>query len=146
MKESFSFDVPRRVGSHNARKNLFCGLHQAFSPASLLRFEAVHVDGQFRSAFDLREIEKLPALELRAIGKIGIFGERVVLPAAGFFDGCTAPDACGAVEIEKSAATRARTMLDDEMAVEKNRFNLRKERVIAVEVGPARLHHADLGT
>src|SRR5215470_4143549 len=36
-------------------------------------------------------------------------------------------------------------MLENEMAVEQDGFDLRQERIIAVDVGPARLHHADLG-
>src|SRR4051812_7631636 len=35
-------------------------------------------------------------------------------------------------------------MLEDEVAVEKDGLDLREERVVAVEVRPASLHHADL--
>ena len=35
-------------------------------------------------------------------------------------------------------------MLDDEMAVEQNGFHLGEQRIIAVQIRPARLHHADL--
>ena len=56
---------------------------------------------------------------------------------------CAAPDAGGAVEIEKGAAAGARAVLDDEMAVEQNGFDLREQGIVAVEIGPARLHHAD---
>src|SRR5260370_20774808 len=34
-------------------------------------------------------------------------------------------------------------MLDNEVAVEKNGFDIGQERVVAVEIRPARLHHAD---
>ena len=76
-------------------------MHQAFGPAGLLRFEAVHVHGKFRSTLNFREVQELPALELRAVGEIGVFGEGVVLPAAGGVDGRAAPDARGAIEIEE---------------------------------------------
>src|SRR5260370_33741861 len=145
MEESFSFDLPGRVGFHHAREDFFRGWHQALGPAGLLGFEAVHIDGYFGSGFDLREIEKLPAFELRAVGKIGVFRKGAVLPTAGFFDGLAAPNTCGAVEIEKSAAAGTRTVLDDEVAVEQDGFHLSEERIIAVEVSPARLHHTDLG-
>src|SRR5439155_3982162 len=82
-------------------------------------------------------------LELRTIREIGVFGERIVLPAAGIVDGFAAPDAGGAVEIEKSAAARTRTVLDNEMAIEKNSFNVGEQGVVAVEISPACLHHAD---
>ncbi len=110
----------------------------------MLRFKAVHVHRELGNAFDIREIEKFPTLELRAIREICVFGERVVLPAAGIFDGLTAPDACGAIEIEKSAAAGARAMFDDKMSIEEDGFNLRKEGIVAVEVGPASLDHPDL--
>src|SRR5271157_2570194 len=126
MEERFSFDMPRHAGFHYARKDFLRSLHQAFGPAGLLCFEAVHIDRQFGSALDFREVEKLPALELRAVGKIRVFCEGVVLPTAGFIDGCAAPDSGGAIEIKKRAATRARAMLHDEVAVEKDRFHLRE--------------------
>ena len=34
-------------------------------------------------------------------------------------------------------------MFDDEVAVEQNRFDLSEEGIVAIEVGPARLRHAD---
>ena len=66
----------------------FPGLDQSFGPARLLRFERGHLDRQFCRTFDILQIDELPAFELRAIGKVGVFGERVVLPAAGFVDRC----------------------------------------------------------
>ncbi len=68
-----------------------------------------------------------------------------MLPAAGIVDGGAAPEAGGAVEIEEDAAAGARAVLDDEMAVEQNAFDLGERRVVAVEVGPARLEHGQLG-
>src|SRR6266699_2471322 len=111
-----------------------------------LGFEAVHVHGKFGSARDVREIEELPALELRAIGKISVLGERVVFPATGVVNGFAAPHAGRAVEIEESTAAGTRAMLNNEVAVEKNGFDIGQERVVAVEIRPARLHHADFAT
>src|SRR5207245_10223288 len=125
-------------------QDFFCGLHEALGPARLLGFEAVHVHGKLGSALDLRKIEKLPALELRAIGKIGVFGKRVVLPAAGVVNGFAAPHTGCAVEIEEGAASRTRAVLDDKVAVEKNGFDVRQQGIVAVEIRPARLHHANV--
>ena len=86
-KNASDFDVPGHVRRENSGQDFLGGLHQALGPARLLRFEAVHIDGQLGSALDVGKIQKFPAVELRAIGKIGVFGERVVLPAAGVFDG-----------------------------------------------------------
>ena len=133
------------VGAHHARQDFLGRLHQALGPARLLRLEGVHFHGQLGGAFDIGQIEKSPAAELRAIGKIGVFGERVVLPAAGIVDGGAAPDAGGAVEIEEASAAGARAVLDDEMAVEQDALDLGQRRVVAIQVGPARLDHADLG-
>ena len=92
----------------------------------------------------MREIEKFPTAKLCAIGKVGVFGEGVVLPAAGVGDGRAAPDTGRAVEIEEGAAAGARAVLDDEMAVEENGFNFREQRVVAVDIGPTRLDHRSL--
>src|SRR5258705_1497211 len=103
VKKGFSFDVPGGIRTKTLRKDFFCGLHQALGPARLLRFEAIHIDGKFAGTFHVREIEKFPAFELRAIGKIGVFGQGVVLPTAGGIDRGAAPDSGSAVEIEERA-------------------------------------------
>jgi len=36
-------------------------------------------------------------------------------------------------------------VFEHEVAIEQNGFDLREQRVVAVDVRPARLHHADLG-
>jgi len=66
-----------------------------------------------------------------------------VLPAAGGVDGRAAPDARGAIEIEEGAAAGASAMFDDEMAVQKNGFDASEQGIVGVQIGPARLHHAD---
>src|SRR5207249_11751498 len=144
VEKGFGFDVPGRSRLPNFRQDFLGGLHEALGPARLLGFEAVHIHGKFGSAFDLRKIEKLPSLELRAIGKICVFGERVVLPAASVVNGFAAPHAGRAVEIEEGAASRTGAMLDDKVAVEKNGFDVGEQGIVAVEIGPARLHHADV--
>ena len=49
------------------------------------------------------------------------------------------------LKLKKTAAAGARAVLDDEMAVEQDAFDFGERRVMAVEVGPARLHHGQLG-
>ncbi len=129
MEEGFGFHVEWGIRTKNLRQDFFCGLHQALGPARLLRFEAVHVHGKFAGAFDFREVEKSPAFELRAVGEVGIFGERVVFPAAGGIDCRAAPGSSGAVEIEKSAAAGTCAMFDDEVTVEQNGFDLGEQRI-----------------
>src|SRR5262245_25655563 len=106
MKKGLCLDVPWRVRSENLGKDFFCRLHQALSPARLLRLEAVHVHGKLAGTFDVREIEKFPAFELRSVGKVRIFGQRIVLPPACRVDRGAAPNSRSAVEIEKGAAAR----------------------------------------
>ena len=86
-----------------------------------------------------------PAAQLRAIAQVEIFGQRVVLPAAGVVDRRAPPDARRAVEIEEAARPVAAAVLEHEVPVEQNRLDLREQRVVLVDVAPARLHHADLG-
>ena len=54
----------------------------------LLRFEAVHIHRQLGRRDHVRQKDKFPARQLSAVTKIEIFGQRVVLPAAGFLE-CT---------------------------------------------------------
>ena len=89
------------------------------------------------------QVVELPALELGPIAKVRILGESVVLPAAGLLDGAAAPHAGGTVEVEEDAGTRTAAVFQDEMAIEQDGFDLGEKAVIAVEVGPAGLHHAD---
>jgi len=50
-----------------------------------------------------------------------------------------------AVEIEEISGAGARPVLQDEVAVQQHAFHFGEEVVIAVQVAPARLHHADRG-
>ena len=119
-------------------------LRQALGPSRLLHLEAMHLDGQLRGAIEARQVDEAPAFELRAIAEVGIFGEGIVLPAARVVDHGDAQNAGRAVEVEEVAGARARAVLEDEMAVEQHAFHFGEEVVIAVQVAPARLHHADL--
>jgi len=67
-----------------------------------------------------------------------------VLPSSRLVDGSAAPHTGGAVEIEEDPGAGAATVLEDEVAVEQDGFDLSEETVVAVEVGPPALHHADV--
>ncbi len=89
--------------------------------------KAGHLDGELGGALDVLEVLELPAFELRAVAKVGVFGERVVLPAAGFVDGLATPHAGGAVEVEEDACAGAAAVLEDKVAVEEDGFDLGEE-------------------
>ena len=110
----------------------------------LLRLERVHLDRHFGGRHDVGQEEEAPAGQLRAVAEIEILGQRVVLPAAGVGDRLAAPDAGRAVEIEEAAGAIAAAVLEHEVRVEQDRLNLREQRVVLVDVAPARLDHADL--
>src|SRR5262249_58781075 len=97
-------------------------------------FEGRHFNGELSGTFDVLHISELPALELRAIGEVGVFGERVVLPATAVFDRLAAPHPGGSVEVEEHLAARPAAVLQDEMPVEQDGFHFGQERVIAVEM------------
>ena len=61
----------------------------------------------------------------------------------GLREAAAPPDAGGAVEVEEAPGAVAGRVLDDEVAVEEDRLDLRQQREIAVQVLPARLHHPD---
>ena len=109
----------------------------------LLRLEGVHLDRHFRRRDDIRQEHEAPARELRAVTQVEIFGQRVVLPSAGVGDRFTPPDAGGAIEIEEAPGAVAAAVLEHEVRVEQDRLDLREQRVVLVDVAPARLHHAD---
>ena len=55
---------------------------------------------------------------------------------------CAPPEAGGAVEVEEAAGAVAPAVLEDEVPVEQHRLHLGQQRVVAVDVAPARLDHA----
>ena len=144
VEERLGLDRQRQVGLQNPRQQLLAGLNRALRPAVLLRLEGVHLDRHFGRRHDVGQEDELPAAQLRAIAQVEVFGQRVVLPAAGVADRLAAPHAGRAVEIEEAAGAVAAAVLEHEVAVEQNRLDLREQRVILVDVPPARLHHADL--
>ena len=126
-------------------QQLLAGLDGALGPAVLLALEGVHLHRELGRRDHVLQEDELPALQLRAVGEVQVLGERVVLPAAGVVDGVAPPDAGGAVEVEEAPGAVAGAVLDDEVAVEEDRLHLGEQRVVAVDVAPAHLHHADPG-
>ena len=68
-----------------------------------------------------------------------------MLPSASLLNGFDAPHAGRAVEVEEDAGARAAAVLQHEVAVQQDGLDLGEERVMAVDVCPTRLHHADAG-
>ena len=64
-------------------------------------------------------------------------------PTAGVFNGFPPPDSGGSVEIEESTRAVSCGMLDDEVTVQQQGLDPRQPVVIAVDVTPSGLHHAD---
>src|SRR5580700_2096579 len=144
MKESLGLNKKRNIRSENLGQDFLCRLHQALGPSRLLRLEAVHIHRQFGSALNFRQVKKFPALQLRAVRKIGVFREGVVLPAAGGINRRAAPNAGGPIKVEKCSPARAAAMLNYEMPIEQNRLHARQKGIVAVQIRPPRLHHPDL--
>src|SRR5271166_144344 len=145
VKTGFGFLAPGNIGLQDTAQQLDGDLRETLGPAGLLHLKTVSLDRQFRRAFDRGHVDKTPAFQLGAIAEIGIFGERIVLPAARIFYHASAEDSRCAVEIEKQPGARTRAMLDDEVAIEQHRFYFSEQVVVPVEIRPARLHNADLG-
>ena len=142
-----SLDLVARgcVGVEDLGQNLDAGLDESLGPARLLGFEGGHLDGQLGGAFHLGQVFKLPAGHLRSVAEVGVFSERVVLPATAVGDGLTTPHAGGAVEVEVLAGAGAGAVFQHKMPVEQDGLNPGQHAVFAIEVRPAGLHHADLG-
>src|SRR5262249_31504577 len=91
----------------------------------------------------VEQVNKLPAHQLRAEAEVSVFSQRVMLPAATHLDGLAAPDAGGAVEIEKSAGAIPCRLFDDEVTVEHDGLKTCQQIVLAVDVRPAHLRATD---
>ena len=65
-----------------------------------------------------------------------------MLPAARVVDARPPPNACRAIEIEEQARPAARAVFHHKMPVEINGLYPRQQRVLPVQVPPARLNHA----
>ena len=105
----------------------------------MLRFEGVDLYRYLRGRFFIQEIDKFPAHQLRAETQVGIFGERIVLPAAAHLDGGAPPDTGGTVKIEEGAGAIARRLFNHEMPIQHDRLQARQQIVFAVDVRPAHL-------
>ena len=68
-----------------------------------------------------------------------------MLPAACFVYGGATPHPGRAIEIEEEARTRAAGVFENEVAIEQDRFDFGEKGIIAIDVRPPRLHHADIG-
>src|SRR5436190_4481620 len=122
MTGRFGFDREWQIASPNARQQFLARLNRSLGPAMLLRFETIHVDRQLGRRHHVREKNKFPANELRAIAKIEIFAKRVVLPAPGFFDARFPPQPGGPVEIKETHAAAARRLLEHKVTIQKHRL------------------------
>src|SRR5439155_14808666 len=120
-------------------------LQYALGPASLLSFESIYLNRNFRRRFFVEQINESPSHQLRAKTQISVFGKRVVLPAAAHLDRFAAPDSGGAVEVKKIAAAIARSLLDDKVTIEHDRLQTREQIVRTIDVGPTHLRAADDG-
>src|SRR5207244_496756 len=103
MEEGLDLDFPRQLASENSGKQFDGGLNQSFRPSSLLALERIHLDRKFRRANDVRQIKKFPSSHLRAVTKIRVFRQRIVLPASCTFNGIAPPDSRCSVEVEEPA-------------------------------------------
>ena len=144
VEERLRLHAERLVRLQDARQELEAGLDRALRPAVLLCLERVHLDRHFRRGDEVRHEVELPAAQLRAVAEVEILRQSVVLPAARVDDGGAPPDPGGAVEIEEVPGPVPAAVLEDEVPVEQDRLDPGQQRVILVDVPPARLHHAHL--
>ena len=115
------------IALEHSRQDFLSSLDQTLGPAGLLRFERRHFHWKLGRALHILTIDKLPSLKLGAVGKIGILGERIVLPSASLFDCFASPHARSSIEIEEHVAARAPGMFQNEVAVEQDGLNFGEE-------------------
>src|ERR1700691_3843488 len=117
MVERLQLYVEGRIAAEHHGQYFFRGLDQALGPTRLLRLEGGHLDGQFGGALNVLQITEFPALHLRAIAKVGVFGQGVVLPATRSVNRGAAPHAGSPVEIEKGDGARSPAVLENKVTI-----------------------------
>ncbi len=108
----------------------------------LLGLEPVHIDRQLRGSHDIGKENEFPTVQLGAVAQIQVFCERVVLPTASILDARFSPKPGGAVEVEKTAAPAAGSLLQQQVTIQKHCLDTGQKRVAAIEMSPACLNHA----
>src|SRR5437870_12342172 len=92
-------------------------LHYALAPTSLLCLEGIDFDWYFCRRLFVQKVNEAPTHQLGTEAKVGIFGERVMLPTAAHLNRFAAPDSRRAVKVKKATGAIARRLFDYEMAV-----------------------------
>ncbi len=144
VEERLRLDAERQVRPEDVRQQLAARLDGALRPPVLLRLEGVHLHRHFGRRNQAGHEDEPPAAQLRAVAEVEVLGQRVVLPAARIGDRLAPPDARRAVEVEEESRAVPAAVLEHEVRVEQDRLHLRQQRVVLVDVPPARLHHGDL--
>jgi len=142
MPRGLKFDRKWKPAAPNCGQQFLAGLDGSLCPAMLLRFKPVHIHWKFSGGYNVRKKDKFPTDKLGAIAEIKIFAERVVLPAASLLDTGTPPETGRSIEIEKPAASAARGLLEQEMAIQKDRLHAGEQRITAIQMAPSRLDHS----
>ena len=143
MEEGFALHLGRDRRGHDAAEQLARRLHGTFGPAVLLTLEAAHVARKLRRSRHVGRIDERPAAELCPVAQVHVLRDRVVLPSPRIIDSGSPPHAGCPVEVEEATGAVARGVLDHEVPIEQHGLAPRQQRVLAVQVAPARLDHAD---
>ena len=67
-----------------------------------------------------------------------------MLPATCILDHLAPQHTGRAVEVKEKSSAEARAVLEDEMPVQQHRLDFRQQVVMAIQVGPPRLHYSDI--
>src|ERR1051325_6682411 len=110
----------------------------------LLGLEAVHVDRQLGRRDHIGKEDELPTDKLRAVTEVEVFGQRVMLPPAGFLNAGAAPKSRGAIKVEKTTAPTACGLFEQQVTVEEHCLHFCEQGVGAIKMSPTRLDHPDL--
>ena len=134
----------KRIGAaQQCWQDLARSLDAALSPASLLHLQRLDRRRDFRRCRDVVEVREAPTSHLRSVAQIEILSERISVPPACFLETLSPPHARGTVEIEEAIAGMTTTLLEEEVPIQKKRLRLREPCLVAIQVVPPSLHHAN---
>lgn len=141
VDEGFQLHRCGEGSSSESGKDLAGRLHAALRPPSLLDQERPSGWGELGRHPHLFQEREAPAGHLGPVADVQVLGEGVEVPASRILQGLPSPQPGRAVEVEEAPSPVPPRLLEEEVAVQKQRLSPGQPGVGLVQVVPAGLDH-----
>ena len=135
----------RPAAAEHRGQQLEGGLEAAGRPARLLASICVDSDRELLGNRQTLDEDGSPAGELGPVAQVQVLGQGVGGPAPGLHDRGSPPDAGGPREVGQVTGAGPHRLLHPEVEIDHQGLESGENRVVPVQVFPARLHEADVG-